>query len=69
MKEYILNIKYENWENQLWFMNEDNDETKEQWNNAIKNIELLKIDCKEPIEFQDKIIEYLKRIGFVRIQK
>ena len=26
MKEYILNIKFGTWQNQLWFMGEDNEE-------------------------------------------
>lgn len=69
MKEYILNIKFENWKNQLWFMNKNAVEIKKQWDTAIENIELFKDSCKEPLEFQDKVIEYLKGLGFVRIQK
>lgn len=29
MREYILNIEFENWENQLWFINEDNNQVIE----------------------------------------
>lgn len=69
MKEYILNIKFENWQNQLWFMNEDTIEVKEKWNNELKEIDILKNESNEPIEFQNKIIEYFKKLGFIRIQK
>lgn len=69
MKEYILNIKFENWQNQLYFMSEDTIEFKEKWNNALKEIDLLRNESNEPIEFQNKVIEYLKKLGFIRIQK
>lgn len=69
MKEYILNIKFENWQNQLWFINEDTIEVKEKWNNALKKIDTLRNESNEHIEFQNKVIEYLKKLGFIRIQK
>lgn len=69
MKEYILNIKFENWQNQLWFMNKDTIEVKEKWNNVLKEIDTLRNESNEPIEFQNKVIEYLKKLGFIRIQK
>lgn len=69
MREYILNIEFENWENQLWFINEDNNQVIEKQDVAIQNIELLKKSCKEAQEFQSKVISYLKNLGFRRIQK
>lgn len=69
MKEYILNINFENWQNQLWFMNEDNLETTEKWKKAIEDIKVLKDFSKSPIEFQTKVIEHLNELGFIRVQK
>lgn len=69
MKEYILNIKFENWQKQLWFMNEDTIEANEKWNDALKEIDTLRNESNEPIEFQNKVIEYFKKLGFIRIQK
>lgn len=69
MKEYILNIKFENWQNQLWFMNEDTEEVREKWNNSFEELETIKKECKEPMEYQSKVINYLRTLGFLRIQK
>lgn len=69
MKEYILNIEFGNWQNQLWFMNKDTDDIQEKWQTAIKEVNSIKESSKEPIEFQDKVIDYLKGLGFIRIQK
>ncbi len=69
MKEYILNINFKNWQNQLWFISEDSSQIEEKWKIAIKEIDLLKSSCKEPQKFQNKVIEYLKNLGFIRIQK
>lgn len=69
MKEYILNIEFGNWQNQLWFMNKDTEDIQEKWQTAIKEVNSIKESSKEPIEFQDKVIDYLKGLGFIRIQK
>ena len=69
MKEYILNLEFDNWFNQLWFMNLDNKETKEKWNNGIREIKNIKSESKNEMEFQDNVILYLKKLGFIRIQK
>jgi len=69
MKEYILNIEFENWTNQLWFMNNDDEETKEKWNEAINNIDSIRNSSENAIEFQDKVINNFKKFGFIRIQK
>lgn len=69
MKEYILNIEFETWTNQLWFMGRDDTETKEKWQNAITNIEELKKSSQDANSFQNNVIEYFKGIGFLRIQK
>jgi len=69
MKEYILNIKFGTWQNQLWFMNSDNDQTREIWINAIQEIDNLKSSYNNSMDFQAGVIEYLKKLGFIRIQK
>lgn len=69
MKEYILNIEFENWTNQLWFMNNDDEKTKEKWNEAISNIDSIRNSSKSAIEFQDKVIDKFKKLGFIRVQK
>lgn len=69
MKEYILNIEFENWTNQLWFMNNNDDETKEKWNEAIDNIDSIRNSSENAIEFQDKVINNFKKFGFIRVQK
>ena len=69
MKEYILNIEFENWTNQLWFMNNDDEETKEKWNEAISNIDSIRNSSKSAIEFQDNVINNFKKLGFIRVQK
>lgn len=69
MKEYILNIKFETWQNQLWFIGEDTSETEEKWKKAINNIKVLEKSSEDEISFQSNVIEYFKKLGFIRIQK
>lgn len=69
MREYILNIEFETWKNQLWFINSDDPETEEKWQSAIKEIDSLKDSYKDAMKFQTGIIDYLKNLGFIRIQK
>ncbi len=69
MKEYILNIQLKNWKNQLWFMNSNDSETERKWQQAIKEINVLKDSYEDPIKLQEMAIEYLKSLGFIRIQK
>lgn len=69
MKEYILNIEFKNWTNQLWFMNNDNEETRKKWDEAINSLESIKKISEDSTEFQNKVIESLAKLGFVRIQK
>lgn len=66
MKEYILNIKFGTWQNQLWFMGEDNEEN---FKNAINNIESIKKSSEDAMSFQNNVIEYLKKLGYIRVQK
>lgn len=69
MREYILNIEFGIWQNQLWFMNSDDSETKEKWKKAIKEIDCLKDSCEDAMKFQSMVIEYLRNFGFIRVQK
>lgn len=69
MKEYILNIEFKNWKNQLWFINNNTEEAKEKWIEAIKDIESLKSSSEDSMEFQNKVIAFLNKLGFIRIQK
>lgn len=69
METYILNIKFKNLENQLWFMNENTPEVKEKWQKALKEIDSLKNSSNDAISFQNNVIEHLKKLGFIRIQK
>lgn len=68
MKEYILNIKFENWQNQLWFMNKDTEEVRKKWQESFEVLEIMKKECKEPLEYQSKVIDYLRTLGFLRVQ-
>lgn len=69
MKEYILKITFNNWQNQLFFMSNETPETGKKWKEALSKIEKMKEKCKEEIEYQNKVIEYLQVQGFIRIQK
>lgn len=69
MEAYILNIKFENWQNELWFMNENTIEVKEKWQEAIKEIDSLRDSSDDAMSFQNNVIDYLKKLGFIRIQK
>lgn len=69
MEAYILNIKFENWQNELWFMNENTLEVKEKWQEAIKEIDSLRDSSDDAMSFQNNVIDYLKKLGFIRIQK
>ena len=69
MEAYILNIKFENWQSQLWFMNENTPEVQEKWQEALKEIDSLRDNSENAMAFQNNVIDYLKKLGFIRIQK
>ena len=69
MEAYILNIEFENWQNQLWFMNEDTPEVREKWQETIKEIDSLRNSSDDAMSFQHNVIEHFKNLGFIRIQK
>ncbi len=69
MESYILNIKFKNWQNQLWFMNENTPEVRKKWKEAINKIDSLKNSSNDAISYQNNVIEYFKNLGFIRIQK
>lgn len=69
MREYILNIEFGTWQNQLWFINVDDFETKKKWERAIQKINLLKDSYEDAKKFQNRIIEFLEESGFTRVQK
>ena len=58
-----------NWFNQLWFENEDSESVQKQFEEAIGNLEKLKNSSNDCYEFQDKVIEYFRTLGFERVQK
>ena len=62
MESYILNIKFENWQNQLWFMNENTPEVKGKWKEALKKIDSLRDSSDDAMSFQNKVIDYLKKL-------
>ena len=68
-KTYILNIHYKNWTNQLWFENEDNELMQKRFEEAIENLENLREMSSDCYDFQDRVIEYFKTLGFERVQK
>lgn len=68
-KAYITNIKFNNWQNQLWFMGNDDEETNNKWIQAQKEVENLGESSKDPMEFQEKVIEHFRKCGFIRIKK
>ena len=69
MREYILNIQFGTWQNQLWFINLDNSETEKKWLKATKEIDKLKSSYNEAIKYQAGVINYLENLGFERVQK
>ena len=50
-------------------MSNETPETGKKWKEALSQIEKMKEKCKEEIEYQNKVIEYLQVQGFIRIQK
>lgn len=68
-KIYILNIHYKNWTNQLWFENDDTELVQKSFEEGIENLENLSKESSNCYEFQDKVIEYFKTLGFERVQK
>lgn len=69
MKEYILNLKFKNWQNELWFINDNSRETLDKWENAIKIINVFAKSSNSYIEFQKKVIAHLEALGFKRVEK
>lgn len=50
-------------------MNTDIQENNEIWKKALITIQEIKEEAKDEIEYEMKVINYLKQFGFIRFQK
>lgn len=68
-KAYIINLRFDLWENQLWLVGEDNEIAENNWVEAKKSLDKIGDNCTNSNEFFKKAIEHFEEYGFVRVQK
>lgn len=68
-KPYIIGLEFGTWNSEVWFSGEDNAETQEKWNEAVKNLKAVGDRCSNPNEFINEASEHFERYGFTRIQR
>lgn len=68
-KPYIIGLEFGTWNSEVWFSGEDNSETQEKWNEAVKNLKAVGDGCSNPNEFIVEACEHFEKYGFTRIQR
>lgn len=69
MKTYIINLKFDTWENQLWLVGEDSEIAENNWASAKVSLENVGAACTNSNDFFKKAIEHFNEYGFKRVQK
>ena len=68
-KAYNLNLKYDCWSRQCWFLGEDTPEAEARFSEARKELPALAESCRNPLQFSLRAAELFKRYGFDRVHK
>lgn len=68
-KPYILILKYGMWQNEMWFIGEDSEETDRSWESAKRGLTLIGECTSSPQEFSRQVIAHFEGYGFSRILK
>jgi len=63
-KPYILNLRFDTNERQIWFSGEDNEEYKEKYREALKGIKEIGDSCTVASDFYTKVIAHFESYGF-----
>ena len=68
-KAYNLNLKFDCWSSQCWFLGEDSPEAEEEFKLARKELPALAETCRNPLQFSQRAAELFKKHGFDRVHK
>lgn len=68
MKNYIIDLKFDNTQWRVWLSGEDSPEAEENWKKALKTLGTVGDSCTHAPEFFAKAMEHFKQYGFVRVE-
>ncbi|MCL2087588.1 MAG: hypothetical protein FWH05_08375 [Oscillospiraceae bacterium] len=64
-KEYIINFKFGNWRNQIWFNGVDDSA----FENARNTLDNAVVDCKNSSDFFLAAVKHFESHGFERVKR
>ena|SRR5699024_5192042 len=68
-KAYNLNLKFDCWSSQCWFLGEDSPEAEARFKAAREKIPGVAEYCRNPLQFSARVAELFKSFGFDRVHK
>ena len=68
-KAYNLNLKFDCWSSQCWFLGEDSPEAEARFKVAREKIPGVAEYCRNPLQFSARVAELFKSFGFDRVHK
>lgn len=68
-KAYNLNLKFESWSSQCWFLGEDSPEAEARFLETRRELPELAKNCRTPQQFSQRAAELFKSRGFDRVHK
>lgn len=68
-KNYIVDLAFDTWHNQTWFVAEDCGENDRKWQEALRSLDSVGDSCTNSNEFMEKAVEHFNSYGFERIRK
>lgn len=67
---YIIDLAFGNWQNQIWFCdNDSSDSSERRWTDAKQALEEVGEHCGSPSEFFNEAVKHFEKYGFMRIQR
>ena len=68
-KAYNINLKFDCWSSQCWFLGEDSPEAEARFMEARQQLPALAEKCRNPLQFSQRAAELFKNYGFDRVHK
>lgn len=68
-KEYLIQLKFDVWSANTWFVGEDTPEAEAKWQEARRTLAEVAETSSNPLQFSQRAAEHFKEYGFDRVHR